>query len=686
MASLHLLLDLVALVGGTVHPMTSGTPAPATVATVLIEDGRIRAVGPELELPPGCVEVDVSGMHLIPGLIDGLAYFDLEHDLLYTAAGVTLVRDHGNDLGRIFELSNSVVRDAASGPQLSISGAVLDGFPPSTGSAIVMKDEHDVHRLLPTMLAEQVDFLSVQVNISEPAWREILKLAHEPEGPAPRRYQVWGPVPRVLTLEQVLDGGQDGVLFLDRMLPAGESFETVDLDSLAPQIERMASTGVRVTPLLSGNARMIVDPGENPAVLERLGPSFAGHWLADLQRRSAYFRDPEYIARGEVVLAVQRELLRRLHAAGVTVVPGSGAPHPWLVPGAGLHAELQQWVAAGIAPGEVLRLATSGASDALELHDRGTLQPGKIADIVVLAADPTVDLSALEKVETVVLRGEVLSRALLDERLERLVTELAEMRRQFAEPIEVAPPSVPEGAVVLQGQTRSDTLAGPIGAERWVIVREADGSVTFSGRRALRGGTGVGEVEVEVTQRVLKGKLEDFRVRVETGGHEIVVRGMKVGGQMRVERRVDGVHADVKGVRENLVAVDAGSATTAMLLAHTRKPGHFPVLRFDEALELEVVRWDLALDEDGDHIFKTPRGLVLAGFQENGALKGLVDQTGSGAITTTSVAIDDLGGGGLPLSAEKLALMRAGAGASEAAAPTLTDPTPPSDPVPPGGD
>jgi len=151
-----------------------------------------------------------------------------------------------------------------------------------------------------------------------------------------------------------------------------------------------------------------------------------------------------------------------------------------------------------------------------------------------------------------------------------------------------------------------------------------------------------------------------------------------VAGQMRVERRLDGVHIDTKAARENLAAIDAGSVTTLMLLAHTQGPGHFPVLRFDQGLELEVVRWDLALDDDGDHVFRTPTGFKAAGFQENGALMAVLEESSGTSVTTGSMEIDDHGGPGLPLPEAKLALMRKRGEPAEAGAPT-PPPPPPSD-------
>ena len=110
-----LLLETIAFVGATVHTFqpapegAAGVFADPTVATVLVEDGKITAVGPEVEVPEGAREIDLSGLHLVPGLIDDLTSFDAVHDPLYLSAGVTLVRDAGSPTGQmLLEKSRSM--------------------------------------------------------------------------------------------------------------------------------------------------------------------------------------------------------------------------------------------------------------------------------------------------------------------------------------------------------------------------------------------------------------------------------------------------------------------------------------------------------------------------------------------------------------------------------------------------
>jgi hypothetical protein len=122
---------------------------------------------------------------------------------------------------------------------------------------------------------------------------------------------------------------------------------------------------------------------------------------------------------------------------------------------------------------------------------------------------------------------------------------------------------------------------------------------------------------------------------------------------MRVERRMDGAFVDNKSAQEELACIDASSVTTLMLIANSRQPGPMPVLRFDEALELEVVRWDLKLQDDGGHWLRTPSGKKFAAFRPDGALKAGADWQGGGVTKVESRSIDDHGGPGLPLPEDK---------------------------------
>jgi hypothetical protein len=654
-----LLAQALLISGGSVH--TQVPAEAARVADVLVVDGRVRSVGLDLELPAECARIDASGLHVVPGLIDGMVYHDLEHDALYTAAGVTLLRDHGNDLAAILTQRDPALRERRAGPWLSISGAVIDGHPPSSPNALVLPDEHRTHQLVPVVIAEGVDFLAVQSNLGLAAWREVLALAHGAEGGA---LQVWGPRPTAVPLETLLAEGQDGLVFLDELLPAGTTWEDVRDQAFDEQARRVAESGLRVTPVLGATARLAQIQDAGVAALSELGPNYTRLWRGELRARRE--RDEGFFERARTVQAAQARLLLALERAGVRLVPGSGAPHPWLAPGRGLVDELALWQAAGIPAARCLELATHGAAQALDLAGRGTIAPGQVADLVLLGSDPSADIAALRDVRGVVLRGRALAREDLDRSLAELRRAQAAAHQDSERGIEVAAPSLPKGREILRGRVETRTPAGVTAAERWSVVEGIDEAVYFVGCRRMPPSAERPAIEVETRQGVRGGRLDSFRVTLRTGGRELVVDGVLVGSQMRVERRLDGKFISNQAAREALVTLDVSSVTTLLVLAHTAEDGPLPVLRLDEALELEVVRWDLRLEQDGDHALRTPQGYKWASFDENGSLRAALDVSGGAEATIVSTEVDTLGGPGLPLPADKLARVRASLAAEAA--------------------
>ena len=134
----------IALVGAQVYRMVGDLEhAPATV---LVRGGRIEAVipaGPEDEpqkLPGDARIIDLSGLFLVPGLIDGAVSHDPDHDPLYVTSSVTTVRDTGNDVARVLIERLPQAREKAPGPTLLIAGPIIDSSTASSGQALVLTD------------------------------------------------------------------------------------------------------------------------------------------------------------------------------------------------------------------------------------------------------------------------------------------------------------------------------------------------------------------------------------------------------------------------------------------------------------------------------------------------------------------------------------------------------------------
>jgi imidazolonepropionase-like amidohydrolase len=111
--------------------------------------------------------------------------------------------------------------------------------------------------------------------------------------------------------------------------------------------------------------------------------------------------------------------LREFHGAGGSIVAGTDAGNPMIIPGASLHRELALLVQAGLSPDDALMAATGRAAALLGVDSIGVLAPGKLADLVILAADPRSDIANTRQIVRVMLGGILMSRDSLEQAARR---------------------------------------------------------------------------------------------------------------------------------------------------------------------------------------------------------------------------------------------------------------------------
>jgi imidazolonepropionase-like amidohydrolase len=172
------------------------------------------------------------------------------------------------------------------------------------------------------------------------------------------------------------------------------------------------------------------DVAIDPALtdLRALATGASGRWdqdprLADLpastldswsrQAKGALF-SPDNSRRAEVTLRRFMPILAKLHGRGVTILAGTDAGSPFDFPGSDTHSELVLLVEAGLSPLEALRTATSNPARFMGLDSLGSVEPGKVADLVLLEADPLADVHNTSRIAGVVQAGRYFNRAALD--------------------------------------------------------------------------------------------------------------------------------------------------------------------------------------------------------------------------------------------------------------------------------
>src|SRR5207244_5453779 len=110
------------------------------------------------------------------------------------------------------------------------------------------------------------------------------------------------------------------------------------------------------------------------------------------------------------------EIVGAMRRAGVQIIAGTDTPNPFVFPGFSLHDELGLLVKAGLTPMDALQAATRNAANYLGMLDSaGTIEKGKLADLVLLDADPLADIRNTKKIKAVVVGGKFVNRAMLDE-------------------------------------------------------------------------------------------------------------------------------------------------------------------------------------------------------------------------------------------------------------------------------
>lgn len=432
------------LVHATVVDVATGAIRPNQ--TVVIQGRRIVRVGSGRRArPAGGRVVDAHGQYLLPGLWDmhTHVYFDgtarAGTDLilpLLLANGITGIRDMGSQLDSILRARAEVAAHRWLGPRLVVSGPMLDGPTSPYQAAIAVATPEDGRRAVRRLKARGVDFIKVQSYVPRAAYFAIAAEAKKVGLP------LEGHVPDAVRAREALAAGQRTFEHLIGIFEAsspaedqyvsgsikspGRFLATYDARREAALTRQLAAAHIWQCPTLFWErGQWLVDALDWRA--DSAGLAYAGRsWVAQRWPKSqqgiAKTMDYEPLAVRQKFVAHELALVRRLHAARVGFLAGTDAPAGVdLVPGLSLHQELQRFVAAGFTPLQALQTATlNPARFYHRLHDFGSVQPGRLADLLLLRANPLTDIANTRQIAGVIADGRYFSRPALDSLQARL--------------------------------------------------------------------------------------------------------------------------------------------------------------------------------------------------------------------------------------------------------------------------
>ncbi len=398
-----------------------GTGSPALEgATVVVADGRIRAVGAKVAVPKDATVLDGAGKTIIPGLFNLHGHVGLVKGLVqarenytrenvleqlrrYLSYGVTSVVSLGTDFDpmpdiraeqRAGKLDGARVYSAGQG--FTVKGGYPAILPNMRGLTREVTTPEEARRNVDELAAEHVDVIKMWVDdhlgryekIPPPIYSAIIDQAHK------HRIKVMAHLFKLSDAKGLVDAGLDGM---------AHSVRDTDIDD--ELVAKLKKRGTFAVATLAREASMFVY-ADSPSWLD--DPFFKNGQPPDAVagvKSEAYKKrvmdDPDYAKLRGFLTQAQRNL-KRLFDSGVKVAFGTDSGPPARFQGWFEHWELQLMVEAGLQPMQALVAATRSSAEALGVaRDFGTLQPGKYADFIILDANPLDNIRNTRKIHSV---------------------------------------------------------------------------------------------------------------------------------------------------------------------------------------------------------------------------------------------------------------------------------------------
>jgi imidazolonepropionase-like amidohydrolase len=401
--------SILAIVGGMLIDGTGA--APLADSAIVLRNGRIVAVGPrpKIKIPRHAQIVDAGGKYVLPGLWDMHAHFEqVEWGPIYLAAGVTTVRDCGNEFEFITAVRDAIAQGRGLGPRLLLAG-IVDGSGPLALGVQRVDTPEQARMWVDRYHAAHFQQMKIYSSVKLEEVKAVADEAHR------LGMTVTGHVPEGLTAYQTIDAGQDQINHIhyidDIMHPAFpkdmnqmermKAIANLDLNSADAQkaIAFLKDHHTVVDDTLALFELFTATIAKPPASFEpginKIAPELAEQ-LTDVEPPS------ERSEIGEKLFEKEVEVVGALHRAGIPLVAGTDQA----VPGYSLHREMELYVQAGFTPMEALQAATIVSARAMGVDkELGTVEKGKRADLILIHGNPLEDIHNTRNVEDTITGG-----------------------------------------------------------------------------------------------------------------------------------------------------------------------------------------------------------------------------------------------------------------------------------------
>jgi imidazolonepropionase-like amidohydrolase len=390
---------LLAVVGGTVVDVVRGRSIPNAV--VLLRGGKVLKVGPAaaVAVPKQARVIQAQGKTVLPGLWDMHAHFQqAEWGPAYLAAGVTTVRDCGNEFAYINAVQHAIDSGQGVGPHILKAG-LIDGTGARTLGIELANTPAEAVQLVQRYKASGFAQIKLYSSVKPEVVRAVCAEAHR------LGLTVTGHIPDGMTLLQGVAAGMDQVNHINyvvRLLRRNPDGSVILTDTTADRVFAFLKTHRTVIDPTVGVFELAYRSTKDDIMTIEPG------YLRLPQPLQALFvnmgQEPAEAAKMAPYIASYPRLVKALHDHDIPVVAGTDMGFP----GTSLARELELYVQGGLTPMQALQTATIDAARAMQREtSTGSLDAGKQADLVIIDGDPLTNIRDIRQVRLVVKAGQV---------------------------------------------------------------------------------------------------------------------------------------------------------------------------------------------------------------------------------------------------------------------------------------